>query len=136
MKEEIEKLWGTIEELDKRVSNLEKILSSGSRKKISQEKISIKEFIVSKKPLDNIKLVLVLGYYFEKYENMNNFNIQDLKRGFESAKEKFPSNMNHFVNLNIKKNHIMAASQKKDKLTAWQLTNDGEKIVESIEGNN
>ena len=44
---------------------------------------------------------------------MSSFNVDDLSRGFELAKEAIPSNINHKVILNIKKGHLTEAREKK-----------------------
>ena len=101
-------------------------------KKVQAEgkKLSIKEFLLAKKPKDGVQQTLVIGYYLEHFEGMDSFNIKDLIDGFRAAKEPPPINTNDKVNSNIHKHHMMEAKEKKDKFTAWVLTNSGEKFVE------
>ena len=94
------------------------------------KKLSIKEFILTKKPEDDVLRTLVIGYYLEHFKSMDRFNIRDLADGFRSAKEPPPTNINDKVNLNIRKGHIMETEEKKNKSKAWVLTNSGEKFVE------
>ena len=99
-------------------------------KDIEKKKLSIKEFILSKKPKNDIQKTLVVGFYLEKYEGLDCFNREDLENGFRSAKETVPSNINVDVNENIRKGYFAEAREKKDKLTAWYVTNSGEECVE------
>lgn len=94
------------------------------------KKLSIKEFLLAKKPRDGVQQTLVIGYYLEHLEGMDKFNTKDLAEGFRSAKEPLPTNINDKVNLSIRKGHMMEAKEKKDKSKAWVLTNSGEKFVE------
>jgi hypothetical protein len=66
---------------------------------------------------------------------MSQFNIKDLAECFRSAKEPAPANINDKVNSNIQKGYMMEEKEKKDKLTAWVLTNSGEKFVEGGQTN-
>lgn len=108
------------------------VLEGAPAKKIQAEgkKLSVKEFLLAKKPTDDVQRTLVIGYYLEHFESMDSFNIRDLASGFRSAKEPPPININDKVNSNIDKEYMMKAKEKKDKLKAWVLTNSGEKFVE------
>lgn len=94
------------------------------------KKLSIKEFLLTKKPGDDVQKTLVIGYYLEHFEGMDKFNARDLTEGFRLAKEPPPTNINDKVNLNIQRGRMMEAKEKKDKFKAWVLTNSGEKFVE------
>ena len=126
--EEITKIKSKLEELEKRTSELEK--ASQTKPEAAKKRISTKEFILSKKPRDDVQKTLAIGYYLEKYEGFSTFNVRDLEKGFRAAKEPIPGNINAEVNLNIKKGHMMETDEKKDNLKAWVLTNSGEKYVE------
>ena len=95
------------------------------------KKISIKEFILTKNPNDDVQKTLGIAYFKEKLEGVETFNVRDLEDGFRKAKERTPSNINDKVNMNIKNGHLMEASEKKDGLKAWTLTNSGEAFVEA-----
>jgi hypothetical protein len=115
---------------ERRISALEKKASLTTRPLITK-RLSVKEFILSKNPKNDVDKTLTIGYFFEKYEKMNSFNAKDLNQGFCAAREKVPPNVNDKVNLNIKKGMMMEAGKKKDNLTAWVLTNKGEKFVKN-----
>lgn len=123
----------TIKEFKKRLDDLEKrisVLEGDPVKKTSSKKLSIREFLLSKKPIDDVQRTLVIGYYLEHLEAMTSFNARDLADSFRAAKESPPKNINDKVNLNIRKGHMMEAKEPKDKLKAWVLTNSGEKYIE------
>jgi len=88
-------------ELESRISALE----GRTAKKTAAEgkKLSVKEFLLTKKPTDGVQRTLVIGYYLEHLESMDSFNIRDLADGFRWAKERPPTNINDKVNLNIGK---------------------------------
>jgi len=99
-------------------------------KDIGKKKLSIKEFILSKKPKGDIQKTLVIGFYLEKYEGLDYFNRKDLENGFRSAMEAVPTNVGVDANENIRRGYFAEAKEKKDKLKAWYLTNSGEECVD------
>lgn len=124
----IKDIMGRLDDHERRISALE-----GMPAKKTQgegKKLSIKEFILTKKPVDDVRKTLVIGYYLEHYESAGRFNAKDLAEGFRLAKEPLPANINDKVNRNIQSGRIMDAKEKKDNLKAWVLTNSGEKFVE------
>jgi len=126
--EEILRIEKKLEEHDKRLSKLESLFQA--RPEAAKKKISTKEFILSKKPRDDVQRTLAIGYYLEKFKGFSTFNVKDLERGFGVAKEPIPENINDKVNLNIKKGHMMETDEKKDNLKAWVLTDSGEKYID------
>lgn len=127
--EEITKIKSKLEELEKRTSELEK--ASQTKPEAAKKRISTKEFILSKKPKDDVQRTLAIGYYLEKYEGLSPFNVRDLEKGFRDAREKVPQNTGDKVQLNVKKGHMMDIKEKRDNLKTWILTNSGEEYVES-----
>ena len=127
--EEIMEIKKKLKEHEERISKLESLFKKEPEtvKKI----ISIKEFILSKKPKNDVQKTLTIGYYLEKYENLSSFNVKDLEKVFIAAREKVPKNIGDKVQLNIKKGHMMEFKEKKDNIKAWTLTNSGEKHIES-----
>ena len=128
LEDSIENIMRKLEELESRISALEEVPAKKMQAEVKQ--LSIKEFLLVKKPRDGVQQTLVIGYYLEHIGGMDEFNVRDLADGFRSAKEPLPSNINDKVNLNIDKEYMMKAKEKKDKLKAWFLTNSGEKFVE------
>jgi DNA-binding ferritin-like protein len=124
-----------LNELKKRIDDHEKRIAAleGSPVKKPQsemKKLSIKEFLLDKKPENDVQKTLAIGYYLEHLEGLNGFNIKDLAEGFRSAKEPAPTNINDKVNSNIQKGYMMEEKEKRDKLSTWVLTNSGEKFIE------
>lgn len=129
IEKEINQIKKKLDNCEKRISALERLsmIKSGGAKK----KISIKEFILAKKPKNDNQKTLAIGYYLENYENLSSLNRKDIEEGFRSAKESVPTNINDRVNQNIKKGYMMETKNKKDNLQAWTLTNSGTKYVEN-----
>ena len=126
---EIMEIKRKLDEHEKRIFELESLIKA---KPIPVKKrLSIRELIRSKKPKSNVQKTLLVAYFLEKYESFISFNVKDLEEGFRSAKEKVPSNINMFVNQNIKQGYMMEFSEKKDNLKAWTLTNTGEDYVDN-----
>ena len=126
--EDSKEILTKLEEHESRISALEG--APAKKTQVEGKKLSIKEFLLTKKPANDVQKTLVIGYYLEHFEGMNEFNVKDLAEGFRSAKEPAPANINDKVNSNIQKGCMMEEKEKKDKLTAWVLTNSGEKLVE------
>jgi len=124
----IKEIMTKLEEHESRISALEG--APAKKTQVEGKKLSVKEFLLTKKPTDDVQRTLVIGYYLERFESMESYNVRDLANGFRSAKEPPPLNINDKVNMNIRKGHMMEAKEKKDKSKAWVLTNTGEKFVE------
>ena len=122
-------------DLEKRVADIEDVIGktkpSGSLEPTKPKKLAIREFLIAKKATDDVKKTLAIGYYFEKFDGFTTFNSDDLKTGYEKAKERKPININDKVNMNIKNGHMAEASAKKDNKKAWYITNSGESFVEN-----
>jgi len=102
-----------------------------SNPEITKKQLSIKDFVLSKKPKDEVQKTLTIAYYLENYREMKSFNIRDLKEGFIEAKENVRVNINDKINHNIKSGFMAEAKEKKDGLKAWYILNKGEKFVEN-----
>lgn len=127
-------------ELEKRILSLEQRIdaleqkSSGNISKPtedSKKKISIKEFLVTKKVDDDVKRTLAIAYFLEHIDKNTSVNTDDLKKAFNLAKCPLPANINDKVNMNIKNAHMMESEEKKDNKKAWVLTATGEQFVET-----
>ncbi|MBS3092859.1 hypothetical protein J4466_05575 [Candidatus Pacearchaeota archaeon] len=128
--EDFRKLTERVKILEEKSLESEKNQNS---KKISEDnkKQSIKEFILSKKPKDDVQKTLSIFYYLENNENLESVCIKDIERGFREAKESVPKNINDKVAKNICKGLIMNVKEQKGNNKAWVLTNSGEKSVEN-----
>ena len=124
----IKAIMRKLEDHENRISAMEG--APVKKTQVEGKKLSVKEFLLSKKPTDDVQRTLVIGYYLEHFELMDRFNARDVADGFRAAKESLPTNINDKVNSNIGKGYMMEAKEKKDKFKAWVLTNSGEKFVE------
>ena len=97
----------------------------------AQRRLSIKEFLLEHRPVDDVQKTLAIGYFLEMNEGMESFNKSDLEKGYRAAKEQVPSNINDKVNMSIKNGHMMEAEGKKDSMKAWVLTSTGEQYVQN-----
>lgn len=126
MEEDIRKI---LEDHERRITQLEQKYQL--KPEIPEKGLSIKEFILSKKPESDVQKTLVIGYFLEKFEGLSSFNTKDLEDTFRAAKEIVPENINYKIIKNIEKGHMTEAKEKKDNLKAWYLTNSGERFVEN-----
>lgn len=124
-----ETLKKVLDDHEKRIAELEAAFRTSTEP--VQKRISPKEFLISKKPKDDIQKTLLLGYYLERHKSLVSFNAKDLETVFREAKEAPPDNINDKVNKNVQKGHIMEAGEKKGKMKAWNLTASGESFVEN-----
>lgn len=124
---DIDQIEKRLKNHEERISKLERLFQT--KPENIQKKLSIKEFILSKKSKSDIQRTLAMGYYLEKYENLTSFNAKDLENGFRRAKENVPGNINNQVIRNIQKGYMMEARDKKDNRKAWYLTNSGDECV-------
>ena len=134
MEDDIKKILAKLDALEKRISRIEES-NSGTATDDSgvmlKKKLSLKEFLLSKNPTDDVKKTLAIAYYLEKYDGLSLFNINDLEGAFEHAKEKKPININDKVNMNIRNGYMEKSSEKKDSRKAWYVTNTGEAFVQN-----
>jgi hypothetical protein len=128
MSEEIAKIVKKLEEHEERILKLEKLLFR-TKTEVSEKQISIKEFILQKQPKDDIQKALTIGHYLEHLRGFSCFNFRDISDGFREAREKVPPNVPDKIQKNIAKGYMMEASEEKDGLKAYVLTNRGEKFV-------
>jgi hypothetical protein len=128
---EVEELKEKVEEHEKRIRKLEALFED--KEVDSKKKESIKEFIISKNPKNDVQKTLAIGYYIEKYGDTSDFNANDILKGFKDAKEKAPSRKKIYDKIasNINKGHMMVSDENKGKSKAWILTNSGEKFVQN-----
>ena len=128
--ENLDEIIKKLKEHEKRIIILEESILKPSAKEDLIKKISIREFLNSKKPKGAVNNTLAIGYFIENYENLEFFNKSDLLEYFKKAKE-IPQKINDKVYKNIKKGYIMEVDERKDNLKCWCLTNSGLKFCEN-----
>jgi hypothetical protein len=129
---DIKQLAERLSSLETRVAKLEGRSDKTSAQPVAKNRkaLSVKEFLLEKQPANDVERTLAVGYYLEKHEGASSFNVDDITRNFQLAKEPTPGNVNDKVNMNIKKGHMTEATEKKNKKKAWIVTNLGEQFVE------
>ena len=128
---EIKELSDRVAAIEKRLALLEQVKHSGASVGDKESKqLSVKEFILSKNPTGAVQKTLAIAYFLERFANMASFNVDDLTRHFQLAKEAIPANINASVDKNVAKGFIAEAKEKKESKKAWIVTNSGEKVVE------
>jgi hypothetical protein len=129
---DLKQLADRVLSLEKRVTRLEERHGEDAVQPALKggKDLSVKEFIIAKRPSNDVEKTLAIGYFLEKFAGMASFNVDDLGRHFQLAKEASPTNINDKVNMNINKGHMAEAREKKDRKKAWMLTNSGEKFLE------
>lgn len=127
----LQKLEEQLESLEKRIKKIEDLISADKGSIAPNKKVSLKEFLTTKNVDSDVKKALAIAYFVEYIEYISPFNTDDLKKFFRLAKMPLPQNLNDKINSNIKKGYIMEVEESKDSKKAWELTNTGEKFVES-----
>lgn len=121
-------------DLEKRVSALEKNAApkDNSQQVEPVKSKSAKEFLLEKDPKDDIQRTLYLGYWLEKVQGIEAFNVNDLREAFRSARVPVPKNINDKVNKNISKGYLMDVESDKSGKKTWVLTATGESYIETL----
>ena len=116
-----------------RISKLEATLSTQEQEisKSPKKELSIKEFILQKKPASDLRKALTIAYYLEKFRQITSFTITELEEGFKEAKEPIPKNLSDVIYKNAKRGLFMETKERKDSKKAWTLTSTGEALVEN-----
>ena len=129
--EHFEEISQKLEDHEKRIVKLEKLIARGFEDEKLEKKLSIREFLLSKKLKSDVDKTLAFGYFMEKYANLKFYNIRDFEKYFNKAKEKMPKNLNLAIYSNIKKGYISEVEEKKDNLKCWCLTKSGMKFCKN-----
>ena len=93
--------------------------------------ISLPEFVIEKKPQDDLQRTIVFAYYLEKFESQEYFNAEDIQNCFLRAKASKPANINDKINKCVQKALLSEHPQKKDGKKAFYLTATGANLIEA-----
>jgi hypothetical protein len=91
-----------------------------------EKKLSLKEFMLSKSPNNDVKKATCVGYYLEKFEGKKSFTNKDITDGFRRAKYVVPLNVPDKIQKAISNGWFDHGEKK-----YYVLTMTGEKAVES-----
>lgn len=129
--ENLDEIIQKLKDHEKRIVKLEELILKGAESDKLDKKMSIREYLLSKNPKNNVNRTLAIGCFLEKYKNLKFYNKNDLVEYFKKAKEKAPLNINDKVNLNIKKGYMMEVDEIIGNLKCWCLTKSGMKFCEN-----
>lgn len=130
----IKKLEKRVSDLEHRVEELKNMLmatGTNSTVRKPQEKMSINEFLKTKKLEDGVKRSLSIAYWLDYFEKVDSFNVSDIEDAFRAARLSVPKNVNDKVNMNIKNGHMAENKEKKEGKKTWYVTNSGADLVEN-----
>ncbi|WKZ26097.1 MAG: hypothetical protein QY322_02180 [bacterium] len=131
MKTDISTILKQITDLKRRVSVLERQIVNQPEQIINSVKeLSLKEFLLEKRPKNDVQKTFYIGVYLEKYKGIGSFTMDDIKKAFKVAKEPSPLNINDKINKNISKGRFMESDTRDGKKT-WMLTSTGEQAANS-----
>lgn len=117
--------------IEERLDRLEALAGSGDvsvQAPQNTKPVSIKEYLIEKNPQTANDRALTMGYFLENISGQEQFNVEDIKGCFRSAKIPAPKNVNDIINKNISKGFMME-SGKSGGVKSWVLTATGESVV-------
>lgn len=132
IKQMLEDILSSVKNLQGRVSKLESDTAhnmAGTVLRSEKKKLSLKEFLIDREPSNGVQMTLAIAYFLENYENVSPFNAADIERGFRSAREPVPANINDKANMCVKNGYFMEDSAKKDSMKSWVVTRTGDEVV-------
>lgn len=91
-----------------------------------KKKLSIREFLISKGPKNDIEKTVAYAYYMENFEGKTSFKRKDLIAAFRASKEIVPKNPDDKIQQCIRKGWMTKAENKGE----YALTNTGMQAVE------
>jgi hypothetical protein len=134
MAKDFKELKTLLQNHEARISKLERICEGQVEnvKSKQREKISVVEFLRSKKPKNNVQKILAVAYYLEYYKSFSSFNADDLRETLDAARQSAKKlNINAYINQNILNGHIENVKEKKDSKKAYRVTDSGKEFVKN-----
>lgn len=137
--EKLNKIMNYLEDLNKRISNIEKSLLSPKIKiqetqesKNIPKKESFREFYlkygVLKKETDK---TLVIIYFLESRGNISNITIKEISQGFKDVREPHPKNISDKMQM-LHRSGFIDSNEGPGRLKTWEITGSGLKHLEEI----
>ena len=111
-----------------------KKVESGSRADKPMKSISVGEFVRQIGVKKHTDIVLVFGYYLEKFSGLTEFTVADINTCYYDSKME-SSNTSQMIINNIKRGLIMEAKRSEKKKKSFLLTRTGEEFVKSLLSN-
>lgn len=126
---ETEEISNELKDHEERLKKIEELLFKQDRNvapvSAPSKKISINEFVVEKKPADDLQRTTLFAYFLEKHQGQERFNSDDMKECFRNARATMPQNISDKINQCIKKGWISEDTVLKDGKKSFYLTNEG-----------
>jgi len=95
-----------------------------------EKSLSIKEFLIQKKPKGDVERTAAFGYYLENFDAKEFFTSKDIISCFQKAKEPIPGNPYDKIQKCIAKGWIMESDKKKNGEKSYTMTGSGIEAVE------
>lgn len=127
--QDIESRLASIEERLERLEKGGNSTGTDSAASPKMKPVSIKEYLISKNPQTANDRALTMGYFLETVNGYEQFNVEDIKGCFRTAKIPAPKNVNDIINKNIAKGFMMESGKSGGGVKSWVLTATGEAIV-------
>ena len=130
----LEEILSSLKSIEARVSALESQARGGATESTSnseEKRLSLKEFLIDRKPSNGVQTTLAIAYFLENYDGVSPFNASDIERGFRAAREPVPININDKANMCVKNGYLMEDGAKKNNMKAWVVTRTGDEMVRS-----
>lgn len=117
-----------LDDHENRIKKLEELLiqNKESNLKFKEKPLSLKEFLLSKNPTNDVARTIMIAYFLEKYNNLEEWLPKDIVEGFKSAKESVPGNISDKIQKGVHKGLIMLSNK-----GHYKLTNSGDAKVEN-----
>lgn len=94
---------------------------------------SLGEFLGTKgNPKKHTDVTAVFAYWMLKVENIKSFNVKDMLDRYDLTRKTKPTNINVAMDTNVERHVFAVASEKKDGLKAWVITDTGEEYVRAL----
>ena len=143
MNEEIlNKIMQHLEDLNKRISSIEKNLSTEKsgillteRPKEESRRESFMEFFRKYSPDKATDKTLIIMYFLELVRDVVNITTKDISSGFKEVREKVPANVADKIQMLHKKGLIMPGDNV-DNLRGWLITRTGLDYLKELESGN
>jgi len=134
--DKLNKILEVLEELNKRVSNIEKnlVIKPQLNSEIIQKQIrgeSFMEFFKKYHPEKETDKTLVIMHFLETSKNVINITSKDISEGFKEVREKIPSNVADKIQM-LHKNGLIMPGENVNNLKGWLITRTGLEFLEKL----
>ena len=108
------------------------IISKFYKEPFLTEKAPLHRFIEEKKLKSHTENIVGMAYYLYKFEDVDPFNVNDIKRMYDEIRIPLPKNLSDAIAKTGNKNFFIEVGTK-DGLKAWKISIEGIKFIEERE---